>query len=212
MTAHRRHAWGIVLLCLLAAAGCASPYRADRGALAGGLLGAGTGALVGNALGNTGAGAVIGAGVGAISGGVIGGELDNIEAENRANVARIESQMGRQVAAGAVSMEDVVAMTQAGVDEAVIVNHVRMNGTSHPLQPGDLISLQNAGVSPRVVQAMQTPPVQRAVVQQPPPPVYVERVYDPYWGPPPHYYYHHHPRRCYGPPRPGFSWGVSVAH
>src|SRR5262245_19273679 len=64
--------------------GCASPYRADQGALFGGLTGAGLGALVGSASGNTGAGAAIGAGVGALSGAAVGGSLDEIEAQNRA--------------------------------------------------------------------------------------------------------------------------------
>src|SRR3954447_21040044 len=74
--------WGLLLTA--AAAGCASPYRSDQGAVLGGLGGAGVGAIVGNAVGNTGAGAAIGAGVGALSGAAIGGSLDDIEARNRA--------------------------------------------------------------------------------------------------------------------------------
>ena len=54
--------------------------------------------------------------------------------------------------------DDVVAMTRAGVDEGVIINHVRMNGPSHPLQTADIIHLQQSGVSPRVIQALQQPP------------------------------------------------------
>lgn len=203
--------WGGCLLAL-ACTGCASPYAADRGALAGGLLGAGTGALVGNAVGNTGAGAVIGAGVGALSGGLIGSELDAQDARNR---AEIEATLGRQVAAGAVSIEDVVAMTQSGVDEEIIVNHVRIHGSAHALQTGDLIYLKNQGVSPRVIAQMQQPPIQRTVVREAPAPVIVEeRYYDPYWGPGyyyhPHWHHRHYHRRCAPPPR--VSWGVSVVH
>ncbi len=95
-------------LCILAvtllASGCESPYHADRGALLGGLGGAGVGALVGHAAGNTAAGAVIGAGVGALSGAAIGAGMDEVEAKNR---AQIEAQLGRQVAAGAVTVNDV---------------------------------------------------------------------------------------------------------
>src|SRR5262245_9244443 len=100
------------LVCLLWASGCASPYRSDQGALAGGLTGAGLGALVGNAVGNTGAGAAIGAGVGALSGAAVGGALDDIEARNR---AEIEARLGRPMPPGAVSINDVVSMTRAGV-------------------------------------------------------------------------------------------------
>jgi hypothetical protein len=202
----RRFCW-LLPGCLLAWGGCASPYAADRGALFGGLLGAGTGAVVGNALGSTGAGAAIGAGVGALSGAAIGSELDAQDARNR---AEIEARLGRQVAAGAVTIDDVVAMTRSGVDEEVIVNHVRINGSAYPPQTADLIHLQNMGVSPRVIQAMQQPPMQRAVVREAPPVIVHERYYDPYWGPQPPYYYHRHYHRHCGPPPPRVSWGVSV--
>ena len=89
-----------------------------------------------------------------------------------------------------------------------MVNHIRAHGVAAPLQAGDLIVLQQSGVSSRVIQAMQAPPVvaagypaPQAVVAAPPP----------YWGPgygypypyPYPYYY-----RPWGPPRVG--WGVTV--
>ena len=181
-------------------AGCQSPYHSDQGALTGGLLGAGTGALVGSALGHTGAGAAIGAGVGALSGAAVGSELDNIEARNR---AMIEQQLGRQIAATAVTINDVINMSRAGVNEELIVNHVRAHGVAAPLQAGDLIVLQQQGVSPRVIATMQATPMPQpapVVYQAAPPPVIVEE-YDP-WGPPwrcGHYYR-----------RPSMRWGVSI--
>ena len=196
-------------LPVVAALGCASPYRSDQGALYGGLGGAGLGAIVGNAVGHTGAGAAIGAGVGALSGAAIGGSLDDIEARNRAEIA---ARTGRPAPMGAVSIDDVIAMTRAGVSEEVIATHVRGHGLNRPLVASDLIVLQQQGVSPRVVQAMQAPPVQPVVYQAAgPPPVIIEERYvpPPYWGPTcyhPNYHYrrhHHH--------RPGLSWGVSVS-
>jgi len=182
----------LVLLGFLAlCGGCQSPYHADRGALYGGLTGAGVGALVGNAVGNTGAGAAIGAGVGALTGAAVGGEMDQMEARNR---AMIESQMGRQVAAGSVTMDEVVSMTKAGVNEELICNHVRSHGVVAPLSSNDIIFLQQSGVTTRVIAAMQEPPrvrtAQPVVVQQAPPPVVVAPYpyYDPWW-PRPHYYY-----------------------
>jgi hypothetical protein len=199
------------LVAMACATGCESPYHADRGALLGGLGGAGVGALVGNAVGNTGAGAAIGAGVGALSGAAIGAGMDEIEAKNR---ALIEAQLGRQVAAGAVTVDDVLAMTQARVDDELIVNHIRIHGMAATLQARDIIWLQQQGVSARVIKAMQEPPPQprreTVVLQQPVRPVIVEEYHYgppyPYWGPP---CYHYYPRHRH---RPGVSWGISVGH
>ena len=145
----------LALLAAMAAGGCASPYHADRGALAGGLGGAGVGALIGNAVGHTGAGAALGAGVGTVAGAAVGGALDDIEARNRAQIA---AQMGRPVPAGMVTFDDVIAMTRAGVDEDLIVNHIHANGVARPPQAADLIMLQQYGVSKRVIAALQAPP------------------------------------------------------
>lgn len=196
-------------LVLLAATGvgCASPYHADRGALFGGLTGAGVGALVGNAVGHTGAGALVGAGVGAMSGAAIGSGLDEIEARNR---AEIEARLGRQVRAGAVSIDDVVAMTHGGVDDSLIINHIRAHGMTAPPSTGDLIFLGQQGVSPRVVEAMQRPvavPVAPVAHVAAPPAVIVEEHYygPPVWRPcpPPYYHGHYHRHR---PGRVGFGF------
>ena len=197
----------LVVLLILPAAGCRSPYRSDQGALFGGLLGAGTGAIVGNAVGNPGAGAAIGAGVGALTGAAVGEELDQIEAQNR---AMIEQRLGRQLAAGAVAIDDVVAMNAAGVDDELIVTHIRAHGIAGPLVTEEIISLHKQGLSTRVIKALQEPPrVARApVVHQPvPAPVIVEQHHygPPLWGPPRHYRWRHRQR-------PGVSWGVSVSN
>ena len=146
------------------------------------------GAVIGGATGHPGAGAAIGAGVGALTGAAIGHGQDEIEARNRAMIAQ---QLGRQVNAGAVTPNDVIAMTRAGVNEELIVNHIRAHGMAAPLQAADLINLQQQGISPRVIATMQAcppqPPPQPVVVAQPaPPPVVVEYG----WGP--RYYPHHH--------------------
>jgi hypothetical protein len=188
------------LLTALAAAlagGCASPYYADRGAAFGGVTGAGVGALVGSAVDHPVAGALVGAGVGAVSGAAVGQGLDNIEARNRATIA---ATMGRQVPPGAVTVDDVIAMNQAGVNEDVIANHIRYNGVQRPPQTGDLIALQRANVSPRVIAAMQTPPAQPAGAGMPPPMVVGPP--PPGWGYPVYY-----PPPPPPPPAYGFGFG-----
>jgi len=174
--------------------------------LFGGLLGAGTGAIIGDQLGNAAAGTAIGAGIGALSGAAIGSELDEIEAQNRAMIA---AKLGREVPAGRVSFDDVIAMTRAGVDDALIINHIRAHGMVSPPGTADLISLKENHVSTAVIKAMQEPP--RAPAPPPvvvretvPPPVIVEEYhYGPpvIWGPPCNH--RHFYRR---PPRSGISF------
>ncbi len=199
------------LLLLLAAPGCMSPHYADRGALFGGLTGAGLGAIVGDAAGSAGAGAAIGTAVGALTGAAIG---DGIDADLARSKAEIEARMGRQMQ-GAVTPQDVIAMTQAGLSDDVIATHIRANGMAQPLQVNDLIGLRNMGVRDAVINAMQqSPPRALQATAQPgiypayaaPAPVVVAPYY-PVWGPPPppaFYYHHHHGRRG------RVGWGVSV--
>jgi hypothetical protein len=177
-----RYALGCLLICALVLPGCAT--NTGTGALVGGATGAGVGALLGSATGHAGAGAAIGAGVGALTGGAIGNAEDEQEKRNR---ALIEAQLGRQVVAGAVTKEDAVVMTQNHIDPALIINHIHSHG-SYPLSTNDLIYLQQNGVNPQVIVAMQsTPPPQPAPViveERPPPAVIVGG----YYGRP---YYHH---------------------
>ncbi len=179
----------LVPLALLAAtslAGCAT--NTEQGALFGGLLGAGTGAVVGHALGNTGAGAAIGAGVGALSGAAIGNSVDQQEARDR---AAIEARVNRQLA-GAVTVPDVVAMAHAGVDEGLIINHIHAHHLAAPMQPSDVIYLQQQEVSRNVIAVMQAEPAVAVgpdvvPVYAPPPPggtVIIEEG--------PHYYHPYH--------------------
>jgi hypothetical protein len=211
---------------LLALTGCRSPYYADQGALLAGLGGAGVGALVGNAVGHTGAGALIGAGAGALGGGLVGNALDDVEARNRAQIAQQMAAMNMQAPVGAVTANDVVQMTRAGVAPELIVNHIQANGVASPLQSGDVIFLTQQGVSPDVIRAMQAPPFRTAaapVAVGPPTvvapgPVYVEHVApgpviveEHFYCPPRYFHHHHHHRHRHHPPH-GVSWGVSVSH
>ena len=188
------------LLALACSSGCQSPYHADRGAAVRRSHRRVALGVVGSASGNTGAGAAIGAGVGGDAVAAVGGSLDEIEARNR---AEIEAGLRHPITPGGVTIPDVIAMTQAGVSDDVIATHIRYHGVAQPLQTGDLIQLQNNNVSPRVVQAMQQPPLQGpVVVQQGPPPVIVQ---EHYYGPP-HGYYRHYHRPCPPPVRLGFSY------
>ena len=179
---------------------------AQRGGVLGGLAGAGIGAAAGESGGDAVPGALIGGAVGALAGSVIG---DGVDAD-LARKAEIEARIGRQLA-GAVTSEDAIAMTRAGLSDDVITSHIRAHGVARPLEVNDLIYLRNQGVSDAVIKALQTSPGPAATVRPAPaPPVVVqEYVYDPWWGPPPsRWYYHHHHHRH----RPGMSWGIHLQH
>lgn len=199
----RLSAWAMLFVAVsLAASGCRSPYHADRGALLGGLTGAGVGALVGDASGNAGAGAVIGSAVGALSGAAIGQSLDDIEARNR---AMIEQELGRKVASQA-TVDDVIAMSRAGLGDDVIITHIQHNGVAGPINADALIFLKEQRVSDRVLNAMQQPPPRPVTVRQPAPtPVIVEEYH---YGPVHPWHGYHHRRRHYGP-HSGVHWGFS---
>ena len=165
---------GLLLLGLLSMAGCATTDHTTEGAVGGGLLGGGLGALIGSASGHAGVGAAIGAGVGALAGANAGSHVDAAEAHDRAVAAAMRP-------VGTVTVDDVIVLTQQRTDEAVIINQVHSGRMVTPLQTGDILRLQQAGVSQAVITAMQeSPPV-------PPPAVYVEG--DPYYDP---YYHRHH--------------------
>jgi hypothetical protein len=177
--------------------GCATD-NTGQGALFGGALGAGTGAIIGHAVGNTGAGAAIGAGAGALTGAAIGAHKD--EEEDRARVAADQAR-AQQAMAAAVTVPDVVAMTQARVDENVIIDRIHTHGIAAPLQTNDVIYLHQQGVSGNVIAAMQSQPV---ATQMPPP--------GQYYYPPPGAvyvdgaYYYERPRYYYPPPAVGVGF------
>jgi hypothetical protein len=204
----RMHRRILLLFCTATLAalgtGCQSMNYAQRGALAGGLAGAGIGTAVGESGGDAVPGALIGGAIGALTGGVIGDGMD----ADRARQAQIEAAIGRQMA-GAVTADDAIAMTRAGLSDAVITAHIRANGVARPPEVNDLITLRNQGVSDAVITALQTTRGPVAVVRAappPPPPMIVEAVhYDPWCPPPPWYHRHHHHRH-----RPGVTWGIHL--
>lgn len=195
----------LFLIVYSTSVGCRSPYYADRGAGVGALAGAGAGAIIGDATGgNAGTGALIGAGLGAITGATVGDAMDEMQARNRAEIA---AHMGRQVQPGAATIEEVVAMSHAGVAPPLIQNYVRTSGMARPLAAADVIYLHNQGVATDVIQMMQNPPPPAALAQAPPPVVVEEHFY----GPPPcygpHFGYYHGPWRR--GPRTSFGFSIS---
>lgn len=212
MAGHGNFTVGLCLFVAVASIGCQSPYYADRGTAFGSLAGAGVGAIVGNSVGSPLAGTAIGAGVGALTGNAVGTALDDIEARNRAQIA---ATLGRPVAQGAATVEEVVAMSRAGVDPQLISNYVLNSGVARPVTAQDVIYLHQHGVSTAVIDSMQRPQLasvaQPVRVAQQPVPVIVEEVYGPpYYRPPPRHIYYKYPTDFDHQPRVGF--GVSISN
>jgi len=178
MTYFTRFSLGCVMIAPLFLSGCAT--NTGTGAVVGGATGAGVGALVGSATGHAGAGAAIGAGVGAITGAVVGDSVDAQQKRDRAIAAAN--------AAGRLTKEEVVSMTQNRVDESLIINQIRSRGMLMPLTSNDIIWLQQSAVSPLVIATMQETQPPPAVIVEQPGPVIVGGYYGrPYY--PRRYYY-----------------------
>ncbi|TWT99763.1 hypothetical protein Pla108_07060 [Botrimarina colliarenosi] len=173
-------------------------YRNDtaEGTVTGGAFGAIAGALIGGGKGKTGEGALIGAGVGALTGNLLGRSKDSAD-QRQAQYGYAAAQSANvQAAAQAVTNYDLAQMTQAGLNEAVIVGAIQQRGARLDLSPQGLIQLKQAGVSDSILVAAQrasgSPASYLAPAQQPPQrTVIVER---------PLYYY--------PPPRPGVVFHI----
>jgi hypothetical protein len=158
---------------------------------------------------------MIGSAVGALSGAATGSALDDIEARNQ---AMIQQQLGRPLV-GAATLEDTVSLSQAGLSDEVVIQHLRAQGFSGTLTSHDLIALKQQGVSERVISVLQElsrsgrPVVQASAVGPVPPPVIVEEHYH---GPPIWYGWRSpYPYRHWRGPRhnhPGVRWGLSFGN
>jgi hypothetical protein len=69
-----------------------------------------------------------------------------------------------------LTIADVIALTRADVDEALIINHIRSHGLAAPLQPGDAVNLKQQGVSRKVIETMQQQPVPTVIPKPAPGP------------------------------------------
>lgn len=205
---------GIAALVLLALGpnSLMAQYHTDRGAVVGGLAGAIAGAGIGEHNDNAGAGALIGGAVGLITGAAIGNSMDQEEA---ARAQALQQQRAYQLSRAA-SIADVVAMSQNGVADDVIINHITRNGIQRRLEVDDVISMHQQGVSKVVISAMQRAPIGApAPVLAPAPtyqaPVVVQEHY--YVRPPVHYWHGYPPYRPpyhHRPHQSGVHWSIGI--
>lgn len=199
------------VILIVAASGCQT-YRPN--ATAGGLLGGTTGGLIGAAIGShegkTGEGALIGAVAGGLTGATIGNQAD----QENARQQQFENAQAIQARQAAVTVSEVIQMSQSGLGEEVIINQIHTNGIASRPVTDDLIQLKSAGVSDSVIQELQSggPPVSATYPRHPNYYPANQRIYvDPHYPPvcpaPPIIYHapRRHPPRHARHSRAGFS-------
>jgi hypothetical protein len=153
-----------VAVCVLAAGVVGCESKAGTGAL----IGAGGGALAGGAIGSmsharAGEGALIGAGIGAIGGALIGHSMDESDKKkNQDRYAERDYDRRHSTASGSgapqttgVSKGDIIAWTQQGTRDDLIIDRIERSGTVFHLTAADESDLRDRGVSESVIRAMR---------------------------------------------------------
>ena len=152
-----------LLVLSLAGAVLGCETKAGTGALAGGAGGALVGGLIGSAShARAGEGALIGAAAGAIGGALIGHAMDESdkkkerEAENRTYTDRdYTTNSAYSASSTAVTPDDVIAWTQRGTREDIIIDRIERSNTVYHLTAADENRLRDAGVSETVIIVMR---------------------------------------------------------
>jgi hypothetical protein len=142
-------------LLLTLATGCAGTGATNttNETAAGALIGGVTGALIGEHNDDPLAGAIIGTAAGALLGNAIDQEHDRTETE----LAAAEEEYMEN----AVTLNQLLEMTQAGVDDAVIISRIEANGPAQKLTTDDIILLSKSQVAAAVISTYQAPPAPR---------------------------------------------------
>ena len=138
------------LFCIMIGLGCQSTNEgAVKGGVIGGLIGAIGGGIIGHQSGHGVEGAAIGAGAGAVTGAIIGNQTGT------PGQAATPAQAAPAMSANQMSMQQIVDFTKQGVNEAVIIDRIRMSNSKFNLTAADIDYLKQQGVSLKVIDVMQ---------------------------------------------------------
>lgn len=139
---------------ILVGTGCQNAQnRAAEGAVIGGILGAGAGGIVGHQSRHAGEGVAIGAAAGAITGAIVG---SSIPKQQQGSQSATGATQGAQTAnPNQMSMQQIIDMTQQGINENVIIDKIRLSNSKFNLTADDISNLKQKGVTQKVIDAMQ---------------------------------------------------------
>jgi len=152
------------LCCLVLASvlGCQTTQntKAVEGALIGGLIGATGGGIIGHQDHHGGEGAAIGLAVGAVTGAIIGSQMPQSAQTGQPATAQPGQPAAAQPARQAynpnqMTIQQIVDFTKQGVNEAVIIDKIRISNSRFALSAADIDYLKKQGVSQSVINAMQ---------------------------------------------------------
>lgn len=172
MLKHRFVHTGLLAAFLLAAGGCKNlpGTREQQGAVIGGLGGAAAGAAVGGEK-NRLLGAILGGALGAGGGYVIGANSDKIMGKDTKAAAEAQQQATSNPATstqakaattadvnrdGFVTLDEVVALKQAGLTDDQILSRLRATDQVFELTTDQRQYLLDRGISSKVVNSMET--------------------------------------------------------
>ncbi|MDD4954721.1 MAG: glycine zipper 2TM domain-containing protein [Candidatus Omnitrophica bacterium] len=142
--------------------GCESnKTRVAEGAVIGGLIGGAAGGIIGHQSGHGGEGAGIGIAAGALTGALVGSQINKPQSPEAQNApVPATSQQPAQPApqvlqTGQLSMQQIVDMAKKGVSDDEIIKEIKSTNSKFNLSQEGINYLKNAGVSDRVIAAMQ---------------------------------------------------------
>jgi hypothetical protein len=121
------------------------PAEPREESVAGGAIGAGVGGLLSHSPGGAVLGGLIGAGTGALVGAAVDAN----------NAKKAPSAAAADAAVRAPSLEEVARLTQSGVQPAIIIEQIRTSRVVYRLTPDQIVWLNQQGIHPAIVQAMQ---------------------------------------------------------
>lgn len=141
---NKKSALSVILLACL--------FSCENKTETGALAGAGFGALTGGLIAGNATGALIGGAVGAAGGALIGYALDQ---QDRQNLQQQSPQTLQRIDNGqALSLNDIKAMTRAGINEDIIIGQIQSTHSVYYLNANQIIDLKNSGVSQKVIDYM----------------------------------------------------------
>ena len=150
---------GLILLvsCALCVVGCQNAQtRTGEGAVIGGILGTVAGGIIGHNDDRHGAeGAAIGAATGAVAGALIGSQI-NKNPQGATQPQGVQAAQQAQVNnPNQMNIPQIIDLSKQGVNEAVIIDKIRITNSKFHLTADDVSYLKQQGVSQNVISVMQ---------------------------------------------------------
>ena len=144
----------LFLLCfalLFVGLGCQNAQtRTGEGAIIGGIVGATAGGIIGHQSHRGAEGAGIGAAVGALTGAVVGSQIKKPGQPTAGQPATAAVANPNQM-----TVQQIVDLSKQGVNEAVIIDKIKLSNSRFNLTADDINYLKQQKVSQKVIDAMQ---------------------------------------------------------